>query len=325
MAGPRACARGTGRAAVARRRAGRGPQPAAPDALGAQARARTRRPPGAAGRPPCAAPAAGHAGVRRRRARIALACRPPRRSARTRRQRADARLLRGMGAGGTAPAGDAARSRPARRAAAGRRGPRRAARLSGRWPRSRPTRSSARARARPASSSTTSVSARPSSSARAGVKRRGAQGPGLRARGYEFSSSRDIGPAARKHPDMDFLVYHAGFDTQVKEGPHDAGATFGVDALVRSVVETGRPRNVYAELGSTWRFVMRDPDQAAHLLGKLLVAFGEDHILWGTDSIWYGSPQDQIQAFRAFQISASSRSASATRSSLRPSSARSWA
>ena len=27
-------------------------------------------------------------------------------------------------------------------------------------------------------------------------------------------------------------------------------------------------------------------------------------IIWGTDSIWYGSPQDQIQAFRAFQISA---------------------
>ena len=25
--------------------------------------------------------------------------------------------------------------------------------------------------------------------------------------------------------------------------------------------------------------------------------------MWGTDSIWYGSPQDQIQAFRTFQIS----------------------
>jgi hypothetical protein len=25
-------------------------------------------------------------------------------------------------------------------------------------------------------------------------------------------------------------------------------------------------------------------------------------VLWGTDSIWYGSPQDQIQAFRTFQI-----------------------
>lgn len=59
---------------------------------------------------------------------------------------------------------------------------------------------------------------------------------------------------------------------------------------------------MYAELGSTWRAVMGDPDQAAHLLGKLLLAVGEDRILWGTDSIWYGSPQDQIAAFRAFSI-----------------------
>jgi hypothetical protein len=47
---------------------------------------------------------------------------------------------------------------------------------------------------------------------------------------------------------------------------------------------------------------MRDPEQAAHLLGKLLKHFGDDNVLWGTDSIWYGSPQDQIQAFRAFEI-----------------------
>jgi hypothetical protein len=47
---------------------------------------------------------------------------------------------------------------------------------------------------------------------------------------------------------------------------------------------------------------MRDPSQAAHVLGKLLKTFGEDRVLWGTDSIWYGSPQDQIQAFRAFEI-----------------------
>jgi hypothetical protein len=47
---------------------------------------------------------------------------------------------------------------------------------------------------------------------------------------------------------------------------------------------------------------MRDPTKAAHVLGKLLVAVGPDRILWGTDSLWYGSPQDQIQAFRAFEI-----------------------
>jgi hypothetical protein len=38
------------------------------------------------------------------------------------------------------------------------------------------------------------------------------------------------------------------------------------------------------------------------VLGKLLVYLGEDRILWGTDSIFYGTPQDQIQAMRAFQI-----------------------
>jgi hypothetical protein len=122
-------------------------------------------------------------------------------------------------------------------------------------------------------------------------------------RGYEYSISRDIGPAAVRYSDMVFLIYHSGFDTGVKEGPYDPQAKAGVDVLVRSMREAGRPKNVYAELGSTWRFVMRDPDQAAHLLGKLLFTFGEDNILWGTDSIWYGSPQDQIQAFRAFQIS----------------------
>jgi hypothetical protein len=123
-------------------------------------------------------------------------------------------------------------------------------------------------------------------------------------RGYEYSTARDVGPAAKAYPDMNFLIYHAGFDTAVKEGPYDPQAKAGVDVLVRSFLDAGRPKNVYAELGSTWRFVMRDPEQAAHLLGKLLRHLGPDQILWGTDSIWYGSPQDQIQAFRAFQISA---------------------
>jgi hypothetical protein len=123
------------------------------------------------------------------------------------------------------------------------------------------------------------------------------------SRGYGYSLARDIGPAARRHPDMAFLVYHSGFDPGVKEGPYDPQARAGVDVLLRSMNDAGRPANVVAELGSTWRYVMRDPDQAAHLLGKLLKTFGEDHILWGTDSIWYGSPQDQIQAFRVFEIS----------------------
>jgi predicted TIM-barrel fold metal-dependent hydrolase len=106
-------------------------------------------------------------------------------------------------------------------------------------------------------------------------------------------------------PDVNFIIYHSGFETDRREGPYDAArADRGIDSLVRSLQENGiRPGgNVYAELGSTWRFLMRDPAVAAHGLGKLLKHVGEDNVLWGTDSIWYGSPQDQIQAFRAFQI-----------------------
>ena len=117
---------------------------------------------------------------------------------------------------------------------------------------------------------------------------------------------RDIGPIAKRFPDMNFLIYHSGYVTGKDEGPYDPKRTDGIDALVTSVLNAGvKPNsNVYAELGSTWRFVsMRDPTSAAHAMGKLFKYIGEDNVLWGTDSIWYGSPQDQIQAFRTFQIS----------------------
>jgi len=29
---------------------------------------------------------------------------------------------------------------------------------------------------------------------------------------------------------------------------------------------------------------------------------GADHVLWGTDYVWYGSPQWQIEAFRRIEI-----------------------
>jgi predicted TIM-barrel fold metal-dependent hydrolase len=125
-------------------------------------------------------------------------------------------------------------------------------------------------------------------------------------RSYEHSLASDIGIVAKMFPDVNFLVYHSGFISGQAEGPYDAKRGEGVDELIRSVRENGvaRNANVYAELGSTWRFSMRDPDSAAHIIGKLVKHIGEENVLYGSDCIWYGSPQDQIEAFRAFQISA---------------------
>jgi uncharacterized protein len=119
-----------------------------------------------------------------------------------------------------------------------------------------------------------------------------------------YTRPTDVGPVAKRFPKATFLVYHSGIEGP--EGPYDATAERGVDALIRTLAENGigKDGNVYAELGSVWRIVMGRPDMAAHVIGKLLRHVGEDRILWGTDCIWYGSPQDQIQAFRAFEISA---------------------
>ncbi len=125
-------------------------------------------------------------------------------------------------------------------------------------------------------------------------------------RSYEHSQCSDIGVAAKRFPDVNFLIYHSGFVSTVPEQAFDErGKRDGIDTLIFSLRKNGLGpgSNVYAELGSTWRFLMREPTQAAHALGKLIKYCGPENVLWGTDSIWYGSPQDQIQAFRTFQIS----------------------
>jgi len=44
------------------------------------------------------------------------------------------------------------------------------------------------------------------------------------------------------------------------------------------------------------------PRLAAAMLGILIRGMGADHVVWGTDSVWYGSPQWQIEALRRLEI-----------------------
>jgi predicted TIM-barrel fold metal-dependent hydrolase len=137
---------------------------------------------------------------------------------------------------------------------------------------------------------------------------KGLGGP-IPAASVAAASPRDIGPAARAFPDIKFVVYHSGYERNPagEERAYDAGGAEvpqGVDRLIRSLADAGigPGENVYAELGSTWFLMLRRPREAAHVLGKLLAAFGPERIVWGTDCAWYGSPQPLIDAFRAFVI-----------------------
>jgi hypothetical protein len=130
--------------------------------------------------------------------------------------------------------------------------------------------------------------------------------PFMTGKNRQFGGCGDVGKAARQNPDINFIIYHSGYDLKNRglefiPGKHE----IGIDSLVQSLLDNGvKPNsNVYAELGTTWRYLMKDPNEAAHALGKLCRYVGENNVVWGTDSIWYGSPQDQILAFRTFQIS----------------------
>jgi uncharacterized protein len=61
--------------------------------------------------------------------------------------------------------------------------------------------------------------------------------------------------------------------------------------------------NVYADLGASFAAIcLSHPRGAAAMLGMLINGLGADHVLGGTDSLWFGSPQWQIEALRRLQI-----------------------
>ena len=116
----------------------------------------------------------------------------------------------------------------------------------------------------------------------------------------DYNHPRDVIKAARDFPDIDFVLYHAGLLTVPQTPSADVPWTTEFCRMKKKQLGL---RNIYMELGSTFgQLVTTNPSACAHLLGQIVDAFGADRVLWGTDSIWYGTPQWQIEAFRRFEI-----------------------
>jgi len=121
----------------------------------------------------------------------------------------------------------------------------------------------------------------------------------------DYNHPRDLIKAARDFPDIDFLVYHSGLRStaSVDQVFAKTGQIPWTTEFCRMKQKEPGLSNIYMELGSTFgQLVTTHPVVCAHLIGQIIQAFGPDHLLWGTDSIWYGTPQWQIEAFRRFQI-----------------------
>ena len=127
----------------------------------------------------------------------------------------------------------------------------------------------------------------------------------------EVGHPSDLPKAAKDWPKLNFITYHACIQpaffmydayvqargTKMREGVPDIAWTTEYGVLCRDLP------NTYAEIGTTWASaVVTFPTLAAHLMGQLLKFFGPDRVVFGSDAVWYGSPQWQIEALWRFQI-----------------------
>ena len=122
----------------------------------------------------------------------------------------------------------------------------------------------------------------------------------------------DVEKAALDHPDLTFIVYHSALkhgpgEPQFKE-PAFFDPTTGDfawhEALMKIKQRHPEMKNVYCEIGSAFgTLAIVHPVMCMHLMGKNIKYYGADHVMWGTDCLWWGSPQWVIDAFKRFQIS----------------------
>ena len=140
--------------------------------------------------------------------------------------------------------------------------------------------------------------------------------PAIFAPGSEESVRvTDMPKAIRDWPELNFCAYHSGY---YQAGNHPEGKD-GITEFVEMAESLKRSerKRLYAEIGSTFALnILADgvdacghggppplgPINAAHYMGQLLKTMGPKNILWGTDSIWWGSPQWVIDAFKIMQI-----------------------
>jgi predicted TIM-barrel fold metal-dependent hydrolase len=124
----------------------------------------------------------------------------------------------------------------------------------------------------------------------------------------EYADVRDVGKAAKDWPQLNFIIYHSGF--RFTGGAQADGWTqFAETGRVDWVTDLAEiparygVTNVYGDLGQIFaQSTVAEPRLCAAMLGQLVKGLGADHVVWGTDAVWTGSPQWQIEALRRLEI-----------------------
>ena len=119
----------------------------------------------------------------------------------------------------------------------------------------------------------------------------------------------DVGKAAKDWPQLNFIIYHSAYRWAGGGTAEDAwgqlnrtGRIEWVNDLAEIPAQYG-VKNVYGDLGQIFaQSTMADPRVCAFMMGTLVKGLGSDHVVWGSDAVWTGSPQWQIEALRRLEI-----------------------
>jgi predicted TIM-barrel fold metal-dependent hydrolase len=126
-----------------------------------------------------------------------------------------------------------------------------------------------------------------------------------------YCNVSDVGKAAKDWPQLNFVIYHSAYRWTAGPGGTAANAwdqlqrTGRVDWVTDLAEIPGQygVNNVYGDLGQIFAHSnMAEPRVAAYMLGAMIKGMGADHVVWGTDAVWTGSPQWQIEALRRLEI-----------------------
>jgi hypothetical protein len=120
----------------------------------------------------------------------------------------------------------------------------------------------------------------------------------------------DIGKAAKDWPHLNFIVYHSGY-RWVGGPPADGMAEWDQTGRISWVSDLAEipakygVKNVYGDLGQLFAWTaVAQPRLAAATMGTLVKGLGPHHVVWGTDAVWTGAPQWQIEGLRRLEIPA---------------------
>jgi predicted TIM-barrel fold metal-dependent hydrolase len=125
-----------------------------------------------------------------------------------------------------------------------------------------------------------------------------------------YADVRDVGQAAKDWPQLNFIIYHSAFRFTGN------AYTIGMEQFERSgrvdwvtdlaeIPEKYGVKNVYGDLGQIFaQSTVAEPRLCAAMMGTLVKGLGADHVVWGTDAVWTGAPQWQIEALRRLEIPA---------------------